>query len=346
MNKSKEVQPEKQENHPQSTLTLLMGWAKQHEQKKLIRLGGVLTSLILLTVLVLIVMYAINNFKGSWYSVYFFTQGGTLNWVPILFIGIDMLRPLFILALIILVILYRLVPSDSQIENSLLATFIKTVLFGTPTLVFLIGLQNLILYSFIGWKYISTNEIFEGAAIFLLLLACLLIIIGSRIKPNQKSTILEICFNLVLLTYPIMVIISFSVGGFQSSPIWFTISQILVNLFIFILGVDELKGRPTIFTYAVTAYHILQSGHASVEPLKRKSAETLAGALKVYKRLPVEQQEILAKWIIDNNEPSFLNRFWAIAKIILSTIFLTMFVQEPAIIFLKWFLKTVFGFSY
>jgi hypothetical protein len=163
---------------------------------------------------------------------------------------------------------------------------------------------------------------------------------------TRKANILEALFNLSLLLLPVAAIITISIGGFRIFPQWLIILEVVGCFFLFVLGLDELRGKPTLYQYFVSIFRVLSAGHASFALFQKKTAEALANALITYNRMPAEQRESLSQWIIDNHKSSFKNRFWAIAKIIVSTILLTILVQEPAIIAFKWLLKTLFDFSY
>jgi len=346
MNKRVESHPEKQADVSQSILTLIVQWINRQKHNWWFPVIAVLIILLMVTFFVLSIMLVSRQFENSWYSLYFLSQEKQLGWELVLIIGITVLRDLYVLPILILSILAVLMPENSRNFNLLNNAILKLVFWGVPVVSILIGLQNLVLYNTIGWEHLNIIVFTEGVAVSLFCAAIIIILFGSKFQSTKRTAVFESLFNFVILALPVSIVIGFSIGGFKTSPLWLTLTSVLVSLVILILGVEELKGRPTIYTYFITTYRILESGYVTVDTLRKKSAEALADALKVYKRLPEEQQNILAKWILDNNEPSFLNRFWAISKIIVSTILLTMLVQEPAIILLKWFLKTVFNFSY
>jgi hypothetical protein len=342
MDKTKREHHEKKEAHPLPILALLSQWANQHKQNKLLSIGIALSAL---TILVFLFTWAVRNFENSWYSVYFLSKSDLSLWGIILII-VNIIRWSLATAFLALCILGIIASENSQLSDSLqLVTarfFVWSIIIGS----LLIGLQNIILYSVIGWKYIGTTQIGEGISVFLIATSVILVVVGRKFQLARKTIFLESMFNLVLIMLPVVLIITISLGGWDNNPQWIKILFVLVNLFILIVGVDELRGKPSLYTHLVTAYSIFEAGHVSLQTLRKRSAEALSDALQVYKLMTPEQQESLAKWILDNNKPSFVNRFWAIAKIVVSTILLTTLVQEPAIIFFKWFLKTVLGFSY
>jgi len=334
MNKKKDSLLKNQNTPANSTLALLTQWFEQHH------FGAAMLTLLLLAVLVLLFLVFINRIEQTWYSAIFQSSGYGLLW-NIVFVGINMARWLYVLALISLAILILF-----QSSENLFAFTIRFMLYGGVIVYFLIGLQNLILYSVVGWNHLGIIAVGEGLHLFLVWMVSVVVILGSKFQPSGKTIIFESLFNLAIVLSPVIVIITISLGGFEENTQWMNIIFILIGLLILVLGVDELKGKPSIYVALTATFRVLEAGHASLQLLQKRSAEALANALTAFNRMPLEQQETLAQWILDNKKPSFRNQFWAIAKIVTSTILLTTLVQEPAIIAFKWFLKTLFGFSY
>ena len=88
------------------------------------------------------------------------------------------------------------------------------------------------------------------------------------------------------------------------------------------------------------------TGEVSLQTIQSKKAEALQTALQEFKKMPPLQQEQLSEWIVANFKPNTMQRVWGILKLVVSTFLLTILAQEPAVAFLKWFLKHFFNISY
>lgn len=339
MKKNKQAQTDQGESS-QTTLFILSQWIGQS------KMAVVLIPAIVVAIAVFIIAFASRQFENSWYSIYFISAENKLSRLAIFIIIIDALRWLCMIVIWAFIALIMVLPTDSKIFETIFKTVLKVVAIMVPIMSFLIGLQNLVLYNTVGWENLNITQVGEGIYVFLFCAAFILIFFGAKIQIAKKSIFIESLFNLDLMLFPLTAVLTSSVGGFKILPQWFTIISVLACLLILIIGIDELKGKPTIYTHLVTIYSTLEVGHISLQTLRKRSAADLANALASYNRLTSEQQEALGNWILDNNKPSFINRFWAITKIVVSTVLLTTLVQEPAIILFKWFLKKIFGYTY
>lgn len=325
-----------------STIVRWSEWMNKHQRSIVLRAGVILISIALFLAMI---TFAIRRIESTWYFIDLDTSRNGTS-VLTLIIFFELLRWLFFASLSILILLFVVTPESSSYYAKLSAFILRYVFMGALITYAAIGLENLVLYNSIGWKYLSPVRIGEGVSLVLAWLLISSVVIGSKLYSTKKIIVLESLFNLFLILTPIAFILIVSTGGFQTVPNWYIIVGILVCLSILLIGVDEIRGKPSLYTDLVAMYRILEAGHVSLQSFRKQSAEALANALLVYKRLPAEEQESLAKWILDNNKPAFINRFWALAKIIVSAILLTILIQEPAIIVFKWFLKTVFNFTY
>jgi len=222
-----------------------------------------------------------------------------------------------------------------------------SLMFAVPLI---IGIQNLFLYEIIGWDNLDKGQLLEGVGILFGFLNVLIIWLASKYQSKNTTKFLSFIYDTLWTISPVLLVFALSSGesSYFGEPnfLWFDGTIIIFNLILFSIGVDDLKGAPSLLSRAVVFYFGAATGEVSLQTIQSKKAEALQTALQEFKKMPPLQQEQLSEWIVANFKPNTMQRVWGILKLVVSTFLLTILAQEPAVAFLKWFLKHFFNISY
>lgn len=231
---------------------------------------------------------------------------------------------------------------QQKLRRIILACLILTPLFT--------GIQNLIQYEIIGWEYLNKGQILEGFIVLFGFLNILIIWLASKYQNKASTTFFSFLYDTLLTISPVLLVFALSSGESsyfgETHFAWLDGSIIIYNLFLFSMGIDDLKGIPSLLSRAVIFYFGATSGELSLNALQSRKAEALQTALQAFKQLSPLQQEQLSEWITSNFKPKTMQRIWGIIKLVVSTFLLTILAQEPAVALLKWFLKYFFNIDY
>lgn len=299
-------------------------------------------------ILILDVIFSVNRLQSSWYALQFFSNG-VISAQGIIIVGLDAIRWLMFIVILLSIAtlaVFILLPENNNIIR-LGVYIIRGLIVSILVLIPIIGLNNFVLYNAIGWNYLSPAKIFEGMTVLLAFVAVALIALGIQFRLRQKNTLFfENLFNIAFTLLPVLFFIFSSIGKSTHFPSSLIISTILLSLFGFLVGIDELRGSPTLYNTIITNFLDLEKYITTTSTASAIKTSALAQVLKAFSRLTPDEQKQISQFIIETTKPTFSHRLWSIFRIVISTAALAILVEEPVSIFVKWVLKTLFNYSY
>ncbi|MBE0681587.1 MAG: hypothetical protein IH589_06705 [Anaerolineales bacterium] len=298
-------------------------------------------------VFVIDVLVSIKMFESSWYYFYFLSNEN-ISTSGMIIVALESIRWFISIAFLIgfaFGVFLNVLPENDSV-NRLSLNVLRWVFISFFVLIFVIGLNNLVLYSAIGWNYLSPQKIFEGLIVLFGFLLATMIILGIRFRSSTKTvSVLETLFNIGSILYPIMFIILSSTNQYTIYPSGFIIPVILLSLFVFLAGIDEIRGNPSLYMRAIGGYLDLEKSINLASHVDNKRTIVMAQAMASLGQLTPNEQSQITQWVHENTKPTFARRFWSTVKIILSTAALAFLVEEPVSLFFKWLLKVLFNIS-
>lgn len=247
-------------------------------------------------------------------------------------------------------VLYTAILGEIFVEKISHQKWRRIILISMLALPLAIGIENLIYYQIVGWDYLNRGQILEGFWVLFAFLNVIVIFLASKYRTQTATKFLGLVYDTLWTISPIILVFALSSGDssyfVEKKFLWLDSALVVFNLYLFSVGIDDLKGTPSLLSRTVIFYFGASTGELSLQAIQSKKAEALQIALQKFQRLSPLQQEQLSEWIVLNFKPNTIQRIWGIIKLVVATFLLTIIAQEPAVAFLKWLLKYFFDISY